>query len=57
MLGDRLIERIEFVTIPGNEISASDIRLRVRERRSIRFMTPRAVECYIETHRLYRSNG
>jgi len=55
--GDRVTDRIEFVTIPGVEISASDIRLRVRERRSIRFMTPRAVECYIETHRLYCSDG
>jgi nicotinate-nucleotide adenylyltransferase len=53
VLAKQLLERIEFLSIPGIEISASDIRRRVREGKSIRFMTPRAVECYIETHRPY----
>ena len=36
------------------ELSSSDIRRRVAEGRSIRYRTPRAVEKYIETARLYR---
>lgn len=55
-LGDAVQTRIEFVTIPGVDVSSTDVRRRVREGRSIRFMTPRAVECYIETHGLYRAN-
>lgn len=47
------IGRIVQVFIPGVEFSASDIRGRVRERRSIRFFVPRAVEQYIASHRLY----
>jgi nicotinate-nucleotide adenylyltransferase len=53
ILGDEFESRIEFVTIPGVDISSSDLRRRVREGKSIRYMTPRAVECYIETHKLY----
>ncbi|MCA9263214.1 MAG: nicotinate-nucleotide adenylyltransferase [Planctomycetales bacterium] len=39
--------------MPRVEISSSDIRARIADQRSIRYMTPRAVEKYIETHRLY----
>lgn len=53
VLGDDGLERIEFVSIPAVDLSASDIRQRVREGRSIRYMTPRAVECYITAHGLY----
>ena len=41
------------VESPLIEISSTDIRQRVRESRSIRFLTPRAVEKYIETQKLY----
>ena len=54
VLGAALKSRIQFVTIPGVDISSSDIRRRVREGKSIRYMTPRAVECYIQTHGLYK---
>jgi nicotinate-nucleotide adenylyltransferase len=54
ILGAALESRIEFVTIPGVDISSSDIRRRVREGKSIRYMTPRVVECYIQTHGLYK---
>ena len=47
---------IRFVTMPGVDISSSDIRQRVREGRSIRYMTPRAVEMYIREHSLYRND-
>lgn len=39
---------------PLSEISSSEMRRRVRDGRSIRYMTPRAVEMYIHTNRLYR---
>ncbi|MBI3864841.1 MAG: nicotinate-nucleotide adenylyltransferase [Planctomycetia bacterium] len=55
--GKGVIERIHHVTIPFVDISSSDLRLRVREHRSIRFLTPRAVECYLAEHRLYLESG
>lgn len=42
------------VRTPVIEVSSTELRERVREGRSIRFRTPRAVEKYIETHGLYR---
>jgi nicotinate-nucleotide adenylyltransferase len=38
-------------------ISASDLRRRVREGRSIAFRLPEAVEAYIRARRLYRAEG
>jgi nicotinate-nucleotide adenylyltransferase len=46
--------RVLTATMPQISIAASDIRERVRQGRSIRFQVPRAVECLIEQHRLYR---
>ena len=43
------------VSMPPIGIASSDIRRRVATGRSIRFRTPRAVEKYIETHGLYRT--
>jgi nicotinate-nucleotide adenylyltransferase len=37
------------------ELSSRDLRRRVREGRSLRYMVPRSVECYIETHQLYKA--
>ena len=53
-LGDLIASRLKTVTMPGIDLSASDIRRRDREGRSIRFMVPRAVEVYIAEHKLYR---
>jgi nicotinate-nucleotide adenylyltransferase len=52
-LGGELAGRIQVVTMPGVEISASDLRRRVADGRSVRFQTPRGVEQYIVEHRLY----
>lgn len=52
-------ERIETfreyqIEIPQIDLSSTDIRQRVKEERSIRYRTPRAVQKYIEAHGLYR---
>jgi nicotinate-nucleotide adenylyltransferase len=44
------------IEAPLLEISSSDLRRRVATGRSIRYMTPRAVEVYIQTHGIYRSS-
>lgn len=51
-------ERLEMVRqmtvdMPIIELSASDLRRRAAAGLSLRYRTPRAVEKYIETHRLY----
>lgn len=51
-------ERIELmrrhrVDMPESGLSSSEIRRRVALGQSIRYWTPRAVEAYIGTHRLY----
>jgi nicotinate-nucleotide adenylyltransferase len=45
---------IEFIEVPALAISSTDLRHRVAERRSIRYLTPEPVVSYIEKHRLYR---
>lgn len=55
-LGETLFARVQFATMPGIAISATDLRNRAAEGRSLRFLVPRAVEEYIIQHRLYRSS-
>ena len=43
----------EKIVVPAIGIWASDLRALVKAGRSIRYRTPRAVEQYISTHRLY----
>ncbi|RUL88515.1 nicotinate-nucleotide adenylyltransferase [Tautonia sociabilis] len=45
---------IARVDAPLVEVSSRDLRRRVAEGRSIRYLVPRGVEAYIEAHRLYR---
>jgi len=47
--------RLQVVDMPLIDISSRDLRQRAAEGRSVRYLVPRAVECYIETHRLYRA--
>ncbi|WP_298860730.1 nicotinate-nucleotide adenylyltransferase [uncultured Gimesia sp.] len=51
--GKIVLSQIIWVTMPGMDISSTDIRKRVHEKKSVRFMTPRAVEVYIHNNRLY----
>ncbi len=43
----------QMIVAPQIDISATNIRDRVRQRRSIAFLTPPAVAEYIAQHRLY----
>jgi nicotinate-nucleotide adenylyltransferase len=45
---------IDWVAAPLMEISATDLRERVRAGRSIRYQTTEPVRAYIEAHQLYR---
>ncbi|MEW4531168.1 MAG: nicotinate-nucleotide adenylyltransferase [Maioricimonas sp. JB045] len=52
-IGVDLASRVTVVEMPAVDLSASDLRARVGSGRSIRYMTPRAVEEYVRTHDLY----
>lgn len=45
--------RVQFVQMPGIDISATDIRHRVASGLSVRYLIPRAVEMYVGENRLY----
>lgn len=47
-------DRFTLVTTPSIGISATDLRSRVRENRSVRFQTPDVVIDYIQDHALYQ---
>ena len=45
---------LQSVTIPPIGIASHDLRRRIAEGRTIRYMVPRGVEAYIEAQGLYR---
>lgn len=47
----RSVRRVPCLPVP---FASHDIRTRVRQKRSIRYLVPAAVERYIQSHRLYR---
>jgi nicotinate-nucleotide adenylyltransferase len=53
-LDRHIVEKVTIVHTPLLEISSSNIRRRVRERRPIRYLVPREVEDYIRLNNLYR---
>ncbi len=46
--------RVHYLPIPRLEISSTDIRTRMREGRSIKYLTPEPVEAYVQQQGLYR---
>jgi nicotinate-nucleotide adenylyltransferase len=46
----------QVVQTPLIDLASRDLRLRAAAGRSLRYLVPRAVECYIEAHRLYQAN-
>ncbi len=52
-LGPLVRDRVKVVTMPAIDISATELRERVRTGRSLRFRVPRAVEAYIRQHGMY----
>lgn len=55
-LDEEIRNRVLIVNMPGVDISATDIRSRVSNGQSIRFLVPRSVEEYIRHNGLYSSN-
>ncbi|HKI36783.1 MAG TPA: nicotinate-nucleotide adenylyltransferase [Gemmataceae bacterium] len=45
---------VEVIESPRIEISSRDLRRRAAEGRSLRYLVPRAVECYVEEKGLYQ---
>lgn len=54
LLPDRVTIPYETMANPGLDIAATEIRRRIREGRSIRYLVPEPVRAYIEEHYLYR---
>lgn len=52
-LGEQVASRVIFVSMPGIDLSATDLRMRAASRRSLRYTTPPAVEAYIRDKELY----
>lgn len=56
-IGREYRHRIHLLEIPTLAISSTEIRWRVRNGKSIRYLVPEAVEQYILKHGLYREEG
>ena len=53
--GDAAADKMIFVDAPAIGISGTEIRKRVAESRSVRYLVPAEIEHYIDEHGLYRT--
>jgi nicotinate-nucleotide adenylyltransferase len=53
-IDSKLRDRVKFMPIPLMEISSTNIRERVRDGKSIRYLVPESICSYIAEHNLYR---
>jgi len=53
-LGAKTVGRVHPLHAPGLDISSTELRRRATLGESLRYLTPRPVERYIEAHQLYR---
>jgi nicotinate-nucleotide adenylyltransferase len=52
-----LVSGVKILSLPLLEISSTDIRARVREGKSVRYLVPEGVREYIAKHKLYRQSS
>lgn len=52
-VGEDFASKVQLLSMPGTDLSATELRQRVKDGKSLRFMTPRAVEAFIEQHNIY----
>jgi nicotinate-nucleotide adenylyltransferase len=53
-VGQEIAARVLSLTMPGTDLSATELRQRIADGRTLRFLTPRAVEVFISQHGLYK---
>lgn len=56
-LSPKLSDSVQVVTMPAISISATDLRRRVSEGKSVRYLVPRSVEEFIESRALFRGSA
>lgn len=52
-VGAELVDSVKLVSMPGTDLSATQMRQRINAGLGLRFMTPRAVESFIDQHKIY----
>ena len=53
-LGEAIASRVVFVTMPGIDLSSTELRQRAAAGKSLRYATPPAVEAYVRDKMVYR---